>query len=313
MPLRSLKNLVPLVRSVGESKSVNLSKQCQPVTELMSASSHKSTKPSKCESKLKWKHPSTDGTILPVPEIPKEHFVGRDGLGAYIAHPTSFPSPQRVLYYNEKFVCIHDMFPKSQIHLLLLPRALEYTNVHPFDAFDGGSGSQDADEKERKTEFLEDVKHEVRKIKDMAASELRRLHGAVSASEEELNDALDAVEEPDPGLALNGLPPGRKWHNEIMAGVHAVPSMSHLHIHIISVDRVSACLKHRKHYNSFSTPFFVPVDDLPLAEDDARRHPTREGYLNWDFQCWRCGANFSNRFTELKKHLDQEYDKWRRV
>lgn len=45
----------------------------------------------------------------------------------------------------------------------------------------------------------------------------------------------------------------------LRAGFHAVPSMWQLHLHLISLDLDSACLKHKKHFNSFSTPFFVPV------------------------------------------------------
>ncbi|SZF06048.1 unnamed protein product [Blumeria hordei] len=38
----------------------------------------------------------------------------------------------------------------------------------------------------------------------------------------------------------------RDWWGEVMAGVHSRPSMNHLHIHVLSVDRHSKCLKHRK-------------------------------------------------------------------
>ena len=109
------------------------------------------------------------------------------------------------------------------------------------------------------------------------------------------------------------LPEERDWEKDIMCGIHAHPSMNHLHIHVMSVDRHSDSLKHRKHYNSFSTPFFIDVMDFPLAKDDPRRHPGRAGYLNRDYKCWRCGENFGNRFTRLKDHLETEYQAWRRV
>ncbi len=95
-----------------------------------------------------------------------------------------------------------------------------------------------------------------------------------------------------------------------MCGIHAHPSMNHLHIHVLSVDRYSECLRHRKHYNSFATPFFVPIDDFPLAKDDVRRHPGRQGYLDWDFKCWRCGREYGRSFTKLKAHLEEEFEKW---
>ncbi|KAJ6102251.1 hypothetical protein N7486_004678 [Penicillium sp. IBT 16267x] len=218
---------------------------------------------------------------------------GRDGLGAYIAKPETYPSSV-VVNHNEDFVAIHDMFPKSSLHLLLLPRDPTKTRLHPFDAF------EDA-------EFLTKVRSEVYKLRTLAAAELRRKYGKDSAQEQARQAAL--IAEPAP----EELPAGRDWEKEIMCGVHAVPSMNHLHVHIIAVDRHSERLKHRKHYNSFATPFFVPIEDFPLAEDDVRRHPTREGYLKRDFVCWRCGEEFGNKFTQLKEHLEGEFEEWRRL
>lgn len=217
----------------------------------------------------------------------------RDGLGPYIAHPESY-SANTVVYYNDDFVVIHDKFPKATLHLLLLPRDTEKTRLHPFDAF-------------KDIEFLNKVKAEVKKLRPLAASELRRQFGKYSAQEAARQEALNAETPPDE------LPAGRDWDKEIMCGVHAHPSMNHLHVHIISVDRHSERLKHRKHYNSFSTPFFVSIEDFPLARDDPRRHPRREGYLRRDFVCWRCGNNFGNRFAELKKHLEEEFEDWKRL
>ena len=43
----------------------------------------------------------------------------------------------------------------------------------------------------------------------------------------------------------------------LAAGFHAVPSMTQVHLHLISLDFCSDCLKNKKHFNSFATPFFV--------------------------------------------------------
>ncbi|EAW14471.1 DNA 5'-adenosine monophosphate hydrolase [Aspergillus clavatus NRRL 1] len=220
-------------------------------------------------------------------------FGARDALGAYIAKPESYPS-NVVVYYNDNFVVIHDLFPKSSLHLLLLPRDPAKTRLHPFDAFED-------------PEFLSKVKAETRKLRTLAAGELRRKYGRDSAQDKERQDALNADPPPDV------LPQGRDWEKEIMCGIHAHPSMSHLHIHVISVDRYSERLKHRKHYNSFATPFFVDIEDFPLAKDDVRRYPDRQGYLRRDFICWRCGKDFGNKFTELKRHLETEFNEWKRL
>ena len=88
--------------------------------------------------------------------------------------------------------------------------------------------------------------------------------------------------------------------------------MTHLHIHVLSRDRVSECMKRKKHYNSFNTPFLIDVADFPLAEDDVRRHPGKEGYLDRPLVCWRCGKNFRNGFAKLKRHLEEELEVWKR-
>lgn len=218
---------------------------------------------------------------------------GKEALGAYIKKPESYNS-NVVIYHNDDFVVLHDKFPKSTLHLLLLPRDPTKTRLHPFDAFED-------------SEFLAKVRAETNKLRKLAAGELRRMYGKESAQEQARQAALKADPPPDE------LPPGRDWEREIMCGVHAVPSMDHLHVHVISVDRYSRRLKHRKHYNSFATPFFVPIDDFPLASDDVRRYPTRERYLQRDFVCWRCGKNYGSHFVELKKHLEDEFHRWKKL
>ncbi|KAL4923943.1 DNA 5'-adenosine monophosphate hydrolase [Aspergillus undulatus] len=239
------------------------------------------------------KHDSSSISQSTQKKAPGNKFNPRDGLGAYIAKPEAYP-PSTVVYYNDDFVVIHDLYPKATLHLLLLPRDPAKTLVHPVEAFDNA-------------EFLAKVKEELKKVRKLAASELRRKYGKDSLREIERQEAL--VAEPPPEI----LPAGRDWEQELMCGIHAHPSMNHLHVHIISVDRFSDRLKHRKHYNSFSTPFFIGIDDFPLARDDPRRDPDRQGYLRRDFVCWRCGQDFGNKFAALKTHLEEEFNQWKQL
>ena len=45
-------------------------------------------------------------------------------------------------------------------------------------------------------------------------------------------------------------------------GFHSTPSLTPIHLHIISSDLESPCLKHKKHWNSFTKipEFYVPLD-----------------------------------------------------
>jgi len=244
----------------------------------------------------KKKHPqSASSPARKQPTIPAadlNSFLGRDALGAYITSPTSFPTT-RVLSYDEEFVSIRDLYPKSSIHLLLLPRDMGKALQHPFDAFED-------------IEFLARTRTAAAILAKLVASELRRNYSSISKS----SAAREAAMQADPPPEV--LPEGRDWEKEVLVGVHAHPSMSHLHVHVLSRDRVSECMRHRKHYNSFATPFLVPLEDMPLAKDDARRHPGREGYLDRDLQCWRCGKNFGRSFAKLKQHLLEEIEDWKR-
>jgi len=224
------------------------------------------------------------------------NFNGRDGLGAYIKSPEKYNSDV-VIYHDSDFVVIHDLYRKSSVHVLILPRSAKHNYMHPFDAFDDA-------------EFLELCRAELKKVEALVAAELQRKYGRYSKQDEELEKVLNGeVDIPN----HQPLPVGRDWSKDVMSGVHAHPSMNHLHIHVMSKDRFSECLKHRKHYNSFNTAFFVPIEDFPLAKDDPRREPSKEGYLKQDFKCWRCGRMFGNQFAKLKAHLEEEFDAWKRV
>ncbi|KAL8727073.1 MAG: hypothetical protein Q9181_005832 [Wetmoreana brouardii] len=224
-------------------------------------------------------------------------FTGREGLGAYAHAPDTFPT-SRVISYNADYVTINDLYPKSSIHLLLLPRNPEKHRLHPFEALQDKA-------------FLASIQEEVRKLRLLVAKELQRRYGKFSGKdrrrEEAIEKALETGEEIDEG----SLPSGRDWSKDVISGIHTHPSMSHLHIHVLSIDRHSECMRHRKHYNSFATPFLVDVDEFPLTADDMRRR-RKERYLEKDLVCWRCGRNFGNKFARLKQHLEEEFEEWKK-
>jgi len=216
----------------------------------------------------------------------------RGALLDYIQHPERFP--QSVLRVTDSTVLLRDLYPKATVHLLLLPRSPAFYELHPHDAF-------------QNPDFLAMMKREAASGVQLAAAELERQFSPYSASSKARSDAMDA------GVAWDDLPPGRDYLSAFQVGIHAHPSMAHLHVHIISRDMRSDKLKHRKHYNTFTTPFFIPLADFPLAPDDERRRRSfQNANLTRDSVCWRCGTNFGNKLTALKKHLADEFELWRR-
>jgi len=143
---------------------------------------------------------------------------------------------------------------------------------------------------------------------EIAASELCRLYGSTSRQEKPRIAAMEADHPPDE------LPQGRDWTKDVRVGVHSYPSMNHLHIHILSVDRHSIFMNKAAHYNSFNTKFFVNLEEFPLSPNDDRYRPgVLKSYTDGDLICWRCGQNFGRRFARLKEHLEKEFVEWKHV
>lgn len=89
-------------------------------------------------------------------------------------------------------------------------------------------------------------------------------------------------------------------------GFHAVPSMQLLHLHVMSNDHDSVCLKHRKHWNSFTTEFFMPPKDiLKQLEEEGNVKIDKQYYeelLKKGLACHLCKEKPKNMPT-LKKHI----------
>lgn len=156
------------------------------------------------------------------------------------------------------------------------------------------------------------VRPEVEKLKGIVASELRRRYGAESKQDLQREKILSGEVDLDDDVDM---PEGRDWEKDVMVGIHMHPSMEHLHIHVLSVDRHSSCMKKRKHYNSFATPFFVNLSEFPLSEErkeDLNRRGQSKAWLDGDLKCWSCRMSFGNKFARLKEHLELEFDEWKK-
>ncbi|XP_063828233.1 aprataxin [Ostrinia nubilalis] len=94
---------------------------------------------------------------------------------------------------------------------------------------------------------------------------------------------------------------------KLKAGFHAVPSMQRLHMHVISIDMISPCLKTKIHWNSFTTNFFIPFEDIlnELKETGSIKKMSPELHKNLmatPLQCNQCTFNPKN-LPQLKEHL----------
>ncbi|XP_011095043.1 transcription factor bHLH140 isoform X1 [Sesamum indicum] len=86
-------------------------------------------------------------------------------------------------------------------------------------------------------------------------------------------------------------------------GYHSVPSMRQLHLHVISQDFDSIHLKNKKHWNSFTTPFFLDsVVVIKELEDVGRVTLKDDKCLAMELRCHRCRSAHPN-IPRLKSHI----------
>lgn len=95
---------------------------------------------------------------------------------------------------------------------------------------------------------------------------------------------------------------------EFRYGYHAVPSMSQLHMHVISQDFNSPSLKTKKHWNSFTTEYFVDSHALiKMLQDDGKVQFDTSKYLEIlkkDLRCHVCNKSIPT-MPALKSHILQ--------
>lgn len=141
------------------------------------------------------------------------------------------------MYYDTLVVIIKDKFPKSIRHYLILPRDSKITRHHPLSVFNDNH------------QLYDDITMYINQTKRMIVDDL------ISSKLVEF-DKSDQV-------SYNTF-----MNTFIKAGVHSIPSMNNLHIHVITQDFYLEKMKHKKHYNSFTTSFFVEFDKLrPLGQN----------------------------------------------
>jgi len=115
------------------------------------------------------------------------------------------PVPLRY-YMDETFLVIYDQYPKSKIHLLVMPRDPRIINLNV-----------------------------------LGPSHIPFLRGMVELGQRLMNH-LRATQFPKTNM---------------VSGLHGIPSLQPLHMHVMSLDLSTPFMKKKKHYNSFSTHFFL--------------------------------------------------------
>ncbi|KAM9367277.1 aprataxin [Phaethornis superciliosus] len=98
---------------------------------------------------------------------------------------------------------------------------------------------------------------------------------------------------------------------EFRLGYHAIPSMSQLHLHVISQDFDSPSLKTKKHWNSFTTDYFLNSQDVIEMVRSNGRVMVKDHVselLKLPLRCHHCKQQLST-IPQLKEHLKKHWPK----
>ncbi|OPJ67409.1 aprataxin [Patagioenas fasciata monilis] len=98
---------------------------------------------------------------------------------------------------------------------------------------------------------------------------------------------------------------------EFRLGYHAIPSMSQLHLHVISQDFDSPALKTKKHWNSFTTDYFLDsqeVLEMVRSKGKVMVKDHVSELLKLPLRCHRCKQQLST-IPQLKEHLRKHWPK----
>ncbi|KIJ44100.1 hypothetical protein M422DRAFT_169064 [Sphaerobolus stellatus SS14] len=205
-------------------------------------------------------------------------------LRRYAAKTDLSTIPDSVLFtHTDTSLTLFDLFPKSNtFHFLMMPRITpSLPEEHTRDL-----RTLLKWDKEKARKVIEGLARDARSVQDMIKEEMKKRFGF-------------------------------EW--PIFTGFHAVPSMEHLHLHIIASDLFSDRMKHKKHYNSFHPKrgFFLHLEDVlswfdatPSYYKTMAKLPKSqyEPLLKEDLICWRCNESFKT-IPKLKEHLRAEWEK----
>ncbi|KAH6918642.1 HIT-like domain-containing protein [Coprinopsis sp. MPI-PUGE-AT-0042] len=213
--------------------------------------------------------------------------------------------PKSVLFQStSKFYTIFDAYPKSIFHFLILPRILSTQDAAGASDNEGTSEISDPQQQHFTASELRNFKAILKTDRERCKTLLEEMHEEAQGVKKQIEDEM--VEHY-----------GFKW--DVWIGFHAVPSMEHLHLHVLSADLVSERMKNKKHYNSFhpSLGFFLHISDVlewfdatpEYFKDVTELNPKKyEGLLKESLACFKCGSSMKNMPT-LKEHLQVEWDK----
>lgn len=232
---------------------------------------------------------------------------------------TSTKNTSFVLYRDEACVLVNDAYPKSTVHALILPLDPSLQSLNDLNgslctssssSFPRGRG-EGRGTREEETSSIAPFSSTSESPSSSSSSSCTtseqsqwtvRPQNHIQLLEHMCRVADSYVQ------FLQKVEPTKYANRRFITGFHSLPSLPQLHMHLISMDLESPCLKHKKHYNSFSTYFFLTsdriVDDLKknqyitLNQDTS----TLAQYEKQAMECLWCGMPLKD-MPSMKRHV----------
>lgn len=233
------------------------------------------------------------------------------GVEKTSSKPTSF-----VLYRDEVCILVNDAYPKSTVHGLILPLDPSLLSLNELlgpnapDASISSSLASSAAAGERAQPGFIPISYDgaianadsTKTTTPVASQWISRPQNHVQLLEHmcSVGDAYVQF--------LQRTEPEKYANRRFITGFHALPSLAPLHMHLVSMDLESPCLKNKKHYNSFSTYFFLTSDRIL---DDLRTNhritinqdtKTLAKYESQPMECLWCGMRLKD-MPMMKQHV----------
>eukprot|EP00899_Mesostigma_viride_P007032 jgi/Mesvir1/1632/Mv05068-RA.1 len=257
-----------------------------------------------------------------------------DGLLSHLEKPDLFK--EWIFWCNDEFMVIFDAYPKARVHLLVMPRPNAPATIsnHPragdssAATWQGTQQSTSATAPQHSNHFGVEhsnrfgVEHSNRFGAPRESSTGAQGTGWVQApasGREGLIQEIYSLTRDHLGLLdrlksvgdwlVQGLSQVHEGRAGVFVGFHGSPSMRPLHMHVISRDMDSECLKKKRHWNSFTSGNLVSVGRVraEIERHGSFRPELRRGFdamLDRDLACNRCGVHLAT-IPALKAHLPQ--------
>ncbi|KAK4054550.1 aprataxin-like protein [Microbotryomycetes sp. JL201] len=199
---------------------------------------------------------------------------------AKLKEPDKHLAPSVLLMHDDKCLTIFDGYEKAKFHFLVLPR----------DPFILSSGAKIPSQNLASLSLLLRSPSCLQVLRAMS----QQANKVVTMIQDEMQKRFGCV-----------------W--DVQVGFHAVESMRHVHLHVISADLCSARLKNKKHFNSFHPKlgFFLHLKDIVRMVESGKRElrprSEYEAILKQPLVSHITNQEFST-IPKLKQHLQESFD-----